>query len=68
MWGDGDQIVVVDGVRVRRDEAGALGITIPGASAPAPETVADEDTEPAKPARGKSRTPANKQRRNVQDK
>lgn len=58
--------VIVDGVRVRVDEAAALGITIPGAAAPsAPET----DDKPAddKPAPAKSRTPANKQRR-VSDK
>lgn len=63
MAGD-DVTVVVGGVRVRRDEAAALGIKLPGAAAPAPETTDDEK----KPAPRKSRTPANKQRKTVQDK
>lgn len=59
MLGNPDVIAVVDGVRVRRDEAAALGITIPDAAAPAPAD--GEDTAPEKPTR-KARTPANKAR------
>ena len=62
-----DVMVVVDGVRVRRDEAAALGIKLPSAAAPAPETT-DDDAAKDKPAPRKSRTPANKQRKTVQDK
>ena len=59
MAGD-DVMVVVDGVRVRRDEAAALGIKVPGASAPAPAPEnADDDAK--RPAR-KQRTVPNKQR------
>lgn len=65
-----DQMVVVNGVRVRRDEAAALGIKIPGAAAsvPAPETSDDDEQTKTKPAPRKARTPANKQRRNVANK
>ncbi|GAA1333112.1 hypothetical protein GCM10009592_26570 [Brachybacterium rhamnosum] len=58
MAGD-DVMVVVDGVRVRRDEADALGIKVPGASAPAPAPETDDDAK--RPAR-KQRTVPNKQR------
>lgn len=64
---DDDVMVVVDGVRVRRDEADALGIKVPSAPAPAPATTDDDSTE-QKPAPRKSRTPANKQRKSVRDK
>ena len=67
MAGD-DVTVVVDGVRVRRDEAAALGIKVPGAAAPAPEPADDPTADEDKPAPRKSRTPANKQRKSVQDK
>lgn len=60
MAGD-DVIVVVDGVRVRRDEASALGITVPGADAPAPPPENTDDGETKRPAR-KQRTVPNKQR------
>lgn len=65
---DDGLMVVVGGVRVRRDEAGALGLKIPSAPAPAPEITDDEPTDPKKPAGRKARTPANKQRRNVENK
>lgn len=64
MAGDDGIIVVVGGVRVRRDEATALGIVIPDAVAspvPAPQTV--EDDEDGDEPKRKSRTPANKGRR-----
>ncbi|HEX7352493.1 hypothetical protein [Brachybacterium sp.] len=68
MAGD-DVTVVVNGIRVRRDEAAALGIKLPGVAAPAPETAADEDEKTEdKPAARKARTPANKQRRTVANK
>lgn len=59
MAGD-DVTVVVGGVRVRRDEAAALGIEVPGAAAPAPEPVDDEPKK--KPAPRKSRAVPNKSR------
>ena len=49
MAGD-DVTVVVDGVRVRRDEAAALGIKVPGAAAPAPEPADDPTADEDKPA------------------
>lgn len=63
---DDGLMVVVGGVRVRRDEAGALGVKVPSAPAPAPEITDDEPKD--KPAARKARTPANKQRRNVENK
>lgn len=60
MAGD-DVTVVVNGIRVRRDEAAALGIELPGATAPAPETTGDDEASD-KPAARKARRPANKQR------
>lgn len=57
MLGDDSVMVVVDGVRVRRDEAERLGISLAAPSAPG------DDEKPKQKRRtppNKARTPANK--------
>lgn len=53
---DDSVMVIIDGVRVRRDEVEARGLTLPG-PAPADEDKVDETKAPAK-----ARTASNKAR------